>query len=579
MNKKLNISGILYSILFLMMGITAVSASPPSQINTNPPAEPVKLIFIHHSCGENLLTDGNGDLGRTLADNNYFVSDSNYGWGPDGIGDRTDITDWPEWFVGPDSGHYMDAVFNESGQNAEYTRTFADPGGENEIIMFKSCFPNSNLEGSPDDPPQRGDGLTVGNAKAIYNELLIAFAAHPDKLFIAVTAPPVQDYSYAHNARAFNRWLATEWLQGYEGSNVAVFDFYNVLTGVENHHRIHDGAIQYITDQGEDVHAYPSDDNHPSRAGNQKATAEFVPLLNYYYHHWMDAEAAPQSEETVVEAADAEEATDEEATDEAAVDAEVASEPETVEEAEPAAEVKMETAVSAIVFDNFDDCNENWQADAAEESMLTCREDTGELYSDSTGMYINYDVAEYSWANCNRINDTPQDLSGKDGLTFFLHAKEIGQIIFTGFMEDANGELLIFEYYAETTEEAIDGWQQIDLSWAQLVEPEWQGSGLLFDPAAVRGIALAFNGDNGRNQGELWVDEIRFLSDTPAPEIIATEAAPVEEASPVAIEQPEEEEDEGDSGRFALCPTSMTMGLMAMVAAVWVTTSGKRHRS
>ncbi len=48
----------------------------------NPPAEPVKLVFIHHSCGENWLADGHGNLGRSLAENNYFVSDTNYGLGP-----------------------------------------------------------------------------------------------------------------------------------------------------------------------------------------------------------------------------------------------------------------------------------------------------------------------------------------------------------------------------------------------------------------------------------------------------------------------------------------------------------------
>ena len=31
--------------------------------NPNPPEEPVRLIFIHHSTGENWLQDGYGDLG------------------------------------------------------------------------------------------------------------------------------------------------------------------------------------------------------------------------------------------------------------------------------------------------------------------------------------------------------------------------------------------------------------------------------------------------------------------------------------------------------------------------------------
>ena len=117
-----------------------------------PPTEAVKLIFIHHSTGQNWLADGNGGLGQELGENNYFVSDTNYGWGPDAIGDRTDIGNWWEWFRGPESGSYLSALYNESGQHSSYSRSSTDPGGENQVIMFKSCFPNSQLGGGLDDP-------------------------------------------------------------------------------------------------------------------------------------------------------------------------------------------------------------------------------------------------------------------------------------------------------------------------------------------------------------------------------------------------------------------------------------------
>jgi hypothetical protein len=61
------------------------------QASVTAPAEAVRLIFIHHSCGSNWLSDGNGGLGIALMDNNYFVSDTNYNWGPDSIGSSTDI--------------------------------------------------------------------------------------------------------------------------------------------------------------------------------------------------------------------------------------------------------------------------------------------------------------------------------------------------------------------------------------------------------------------------------------------------------------------------------------------------------
>ena len=122
--------------------------------NPAPPDETVKLIFIHHSCGENWLSDGNGDLGSVLGENNYYVSDTNYGWGPDNIGDRTDIPNWLDWFRGPESERYLAALYTESEQLSPYTNNLSDPGGENTIIMFKSCFPNSNAQ-----PAQTGKQL------------------------------------------------------------------------------------------------------------------------------------------------------------------------------------------------------------------------------------------------------------------------------------------------------------------------------------------------------------------------------------------------------------------------------------
>jgi hypothetical protein len=287
-----------------------------------PPASPVKLIFIHHSTGGNWLADPNADgpyggLGLALMNNNYFVSATNYGWGPESIGDRTDIVNWPEWFTGPDRDAVMTAVYGETGQNFQdfgsWTRLAVDPGGQNEIIMFKSCFPNSNLYGNPQDPPLAEPNdweYSVANAKAVYNSLLTYFATRQDKLFIVIAAPPLSKADYpidpglspaarAANARAFNNWLVNDWLSGYAHHNVAVFDYYNVLTSnggtvntndagqsSGNHHRWWNGAIQHVQGLNNNFAAYPSGDSHPTTAGHQKATSEFVSLLNIYYHRW-----------------------------------------------------------------------------------------------------------------------------------------------------------------------------------------------------------------------------------------------------------------------------------------------------
>lgn len=300
------------SIAAVLFMLTTVSLCVEVYASINPPADPVRLIFIHHSCGSNWLSDSNGGLGIALRNNNYFVSDTNYGWGPDSVGSSTDIGHWWLWFRGPDSTEYLNALYAENGQHSSYSRMSTDVSGENEIIMFKSCYPNSALKGDVNDPvppidsnPLRGQSCgsqdhTVANAKGIYIDLLEYFKTQPDKLFVVVTAPPLTDATYADNARTFNNWLVNEWLTDYNVGNVFVFDFYNVLTtnggdanindaGLEsgNHHRWWNGVVQHKTDGDDDANSnvleYPTGDNHPSKAGNQKATTEFVPLLNNVY--------------------------------------------------------------------------------------------------------------------------------------------------------------------------------------------------------------------------------------------------------------------------------------------------------
>ena len=245
---------IFFTALLIISTIAVGLAAPPpaesadtrgfvaAADSISPPSSPTRLIFIHHSTGENWLADGNGNLGINLRDNNYFVSDTNYGWGPDGIGDRTDIGNWWEWFRGPDSSTYLAALYAEAGQHSSYSRMATSPGGENQIVMFKSCFPNSELHGSPSDPvpdigsnPLKGESCgssnhTVANAKGIYIDLLEYFKSRLDKLFIIIAAPPLRLGTDAANARAFNNWLINDWLAAYPYNNVFVFDFYNVLT-------------------------------------------------------------------------------------------------------------------------------------------------------------------------------------------------------------------------------------------------------------------------------------------------------------------------------------------------------------
>lgn len=309
-------------LMFLLLLVGFLPLSAFGAVDATPPATPQKLVFIHHSTGGHWLADPNdylyGGLGKALMENNYYVSATNYCWDGvpnDDIGNRTDIVNWPEWFTGGNRDAITTALYNENDQNFEncdgdsfgsWSRLADDPGGENAIIMFKSCFPNSNLSGNPDDPalPEPNEEYSVGNAKAVYNHILTYFQTRQDKLFVVVTAPPLAagecSAESAANARAFNNWLVNDWLSEYAHKNVAVFDYFNILTHPDNHHRVAEGIVEHVISPASGNCAYyPSDDSHPNTTGQRKATAEFAPLLNVFYNTWKNA-APPVSKPIVL---------------------------------------------------------------------------------------------------------------------------------------------------------------------------------------------------------------------------------------------------------------------------------------
>jgi hypothetical protein len=472
-----------------------LQAADAEALDTGPPAHTLKLVFVHHSCGENWLADDHGGLGKALAANGYFVSDTNYGWGPDGIGDRTDITDWPDWFTGPESRRYLEALFLESGQHSPFSRPGSDPGGENRVVLFKSCFPNSDLGGRPDDPPRRGHGLTVGNAKAVYNELLRFFASRPDKLFIAVTAPPLQDPANAANARAFNSWLVQEWLAGYPGTNVGVFDFYHVLTGPDNHHRAGPAGVEHVVRSRRNTLYYPTNgDDHPSPAGNRKATRDFVPLLNAYVNRWLaagppDSPPAVRNEQTEPKGvADAVEETD----------GRSASAP-----------LPVGGPVPPGLIDDFERDASSWAAfvDHDKPTRLEFARDEEVAFGGTASLRIAYRVAPESWATCSLVYEGPRDWSAARGLRVHVRARRTGTpVVLVAYQGSSPDALAHFEHRVVCEE---DGWKRVDIPWDRFRRPAWEGDpGGRFDPARAMGVALAFE----PGEGMLWVDDVSLLS-------------------------------------------------------------------
>ena len=272
------------------MDLSSFSASKPDRM--------LRLLFIHHSVGGQLLAapgaeqdladsvhvthPNGGGLRKALETEGYEVHEASYG---SDVGDKTDLFDWL-----PKFRQKMDKIRKVSFNDQVY-------GGDerNDIVAFKSCYPNSRFEAMGEAPGKaKGPDLTVWNAKASLAALLEVFKQHPDVLFVYFTAPPnapklPREFAgkwllkkvmgrpsaaevvaqRASLARTFNNWVKSPegWLKDYPLKNVVVFDYYDVLTD--------DGASnlsRYPTDDGSD--------SHPAGAGQQKAAVAFVPLLN-----------------------------------------------------------------------------------------------------------------------------------------------------------------------------------------------------------------------------------------------------------------------------------------------------------
>jgi hypothetical protein len=264
-----------------------------------PPDRPLNLLFIHHSVGGTLLADqgevdgehapqciweshpNGGGLRSLLTKAGYRVHEASYG---SKIGENTDLFDWL-----PKFRDQMDDVLRVEVQDQ------ALEGDEvNDIVVFKSCFPNNDFTSDgmePGDPS--GPELTIANAQATLNALREQLAQHPNTLFVYVTAPPLapptaqplwkwlaktilgrnidpqHQRQAAARARQFNNWVRSPegWLRDYPHNNIVVFDYYNLLTdnGETN-------SLRYPTGDGSD--------SHPAADGNRQAASAFLPFIN-----------------------------------------------------------------------------------------------------------------------------------------------------------------------------------------------------------------------------------------------------------------------------------------------------------
>lgn len=216
------------------------------------------VVFLHHSVGENLITQTNLRQQLNDAGLDFWDHDYNYYGLNDLNGNPTGYNYWI-----PDDNTDPDGLAKLFSQKV-YGLPLNGISGlmQHEVIVFKSCFTGNLLY----------DDAQVETVKGYYETVHAFIRQHPEKLFILLTTPPLNsaeaDPAMAARDRRMAEWLLSDdFKRGLP--NLYVFDLYGLLA--ENDPASPDyGTLRADYRDGSD--------NHP----NQRANQDIAPLLGNY---------------------------------------------------------------------------------------------------------------------------------------------------------------------------------------------------------------------------------------------------------------------------------------------------------
>jgi len=220
------------------------------------------VIFLHHSTGHALIAEGN--VRPLLTELGYQFWDHDYNH----VGlSRPDGTLAGASYRIP--GMLGRGNTDVDGLAKLFSQPVADPPSnafsrllQHEVVIFKSCFPNSAVKS---DEMQE-------QFQTWYLQMRDVMDQHPDRMFILVTSPPLHpqqtNADEARRARAIANWLKSDaYLAGHP--NVFTFDFFDLLADPPTNTL----RSEYQLDREEP-------NSHPNRLANEAIGPLFVEFID-----------------------------------------------------------------------------------------------------------------------------------------------------------------------------------------------------------------------------------------------------------------------------------------------------------
>jgi hypothetical protein len=503
--KRIIPSGRSRARILLVLGllVLAVGEAQPAM------AQGTRIIFLHHSCGANLIAEGGVREGLTALGYEFY----DHGYNDEGLvladgtwtgtnfdvpGDNTD----PDGYAGIFSQPLHDPPDNTFSHLMQY-----------DVIAFKSCFPVSNIESEAQLQEYRSHYLSIRDRMDQY----------PDKIFVIVTQPPEvpanSSPDAAARARSFTNWLQSdEYLAGHP--HIFVFDFFGLLAGGDNFLR-----PEYRMDEY---------DAHPNELANRTMGPLFVDFLDQTIRSYGGGMARPPAEATATSQA-----------------VEV---PSPVEEI--AAPIDMpETAV----IENFEGYEPGGGWDIwtdGGETTIECVVDS-EAHSGEAALLVQYRISPEGWAGCGATYDAPRDWSRADGLSMWVRSDEPGTLLAVTLHIGDPQEPTPFQTELTTLLGSIEAWTLVQLPWDVFAKPDWYGEGGVsqLDPGRVAGLSFDFSAPGMSSQeGRMWVDDLGLMVE-----------GYEESTAPVSEGEPAQEEKGG-----GICPCSgLALPLAGLGVMLW----------
>ncbi len=228
----------------------------------------VKVIFLHHSTGKNIYK-GNANKYLYKLTKKGQVS---YWFNKYNKESDVDIEISERYFPSGDPypwknypfDYYNIWVKNGGGDSYMEEPTLENLTVKYDVIIFKHCYPGSNILGDLGTPDADSEDKRLENYKLQYIKLKEKLHQFPDNTFIVWTLAALTEKSTtpenAARARTFYEWVKDEWNE--KGDNIFLFDFYSLET---------EGGL-YLKPE----YASSLTDSHPNTAFSAKVAPLFA---------------------------------------------------------------------------------------------------------------------------------------------------------------------------------------------------------------------------------------------------------------------------------------------------------------